>query len=195
MQLKPFVLNRHHRIIFPGNFFPELDFSVFQTLSEFTDVIRRDFGEKAPTEAEILGRLEERRYRNRYELCRELALNLFWVNRYILTMYDKRPTRWGDLPHHRDDIFLPVYQPRDTAPAASALDLGYRNLPALWEEELEDKCFHILLDVFRNKQSSGGEIRPIKFTVAEILADPSRLTCHLLKYDPDFPIYNYDDIV
>src|SRR5581483_7274452 len=37
--------------------------------------------------------------------------------------------------------------------------------------------------------------RPIKFTVAEILADPSRLTCHLLKYDPDFPIYNYDDIV
>jgi 3-oxoacyl-(acyl-carrier-protein) reductase len=195
MLLKPFILNRHNRIVFPCNFFPELDFSIFETLAQFTQVIRRDFGEKALTEEEILSRLRAEGYANRYELCRELALNLFWVNRYVLTMYEKRPTRWGDLPRHRDDIFLPVYKPRDAAASASELAIGYRKLSAKWEEELEDKSFRILLEVFRNKQSSGGELRPIKWTVPEILADPNRLTCHLLKYDPDYPKYEYDDIV
>ena len=195
MQLKPFILNRHNRIVFPCNFFPELDFSVFETLTQFTQVIRRDFGEKALTEEEILSRLPRGGYANRYELCRELALNLFWVNRYVLTMYEKRPTRWGDLPRHRDDIFLPVYKPRDAAASALELEAGYRQLPAMCDEELEDKSFRILLEVFRNKQSSGGELRPIKWTVPEILADPHHLTCHLLKYDPDYPTYEYDDIV
>jgi len=195
MQLKPFILNSHNRIVFPCNFFPELDFSVFETLEQFTQVIRRDFGEKALTENEILIRLRSQGFGNRYELCRELALNLFWVNRYVLTMYEKRPIRWGDLPRHRDDIFLPIYKPRDAATSAIALESAYRKLPAMWEEELEDKCFRILLEVFRNKQSSGGELRPIKWTVPEILADPHNLTCHLLKYDPDYPTYEYDDIV
>jgi len=195
MFLKPFILNSHDRLVFPCNFFPELDFSVFETLDEFTQVIRRDFGDKAPTEDEVLGQLRKGQYANRYELCRELALNLFWVNRYVLTMYEKRPTRWGDLPRHRDDIFLPVYKPRDTATSAAALEVGYGQLPAMWEQEQEDKCFKILLDVFRNKQSSGGELRPIKWTVPEILADPRNLTCHVLKYDPDYPTYGYDDVL
>ena len=30
MLLKPFVINSHGQIVFPGNFFPELDFSVFE---------------------------------------------------------------------------------------------------------------------------------------------------------------------
>ncbi len=53
MLLKPFVINSHGRIVFPGNFFPELDFWVFKTLKQFAAVIRRDFGEKAPTDVEI----------------------------------------------------------------------------------------------------------------------------------------------
>ena len=113
MLLKPFVINSHGRIVFPGNFFPELDFSVFKTLKQFAAVIRRDFGEKAPTDVEIAARLQAGEYKSRYELCRDLVLNRFWVNRYTLTMYEKRPTRWGDLPRQRDDIFLPVYKPRD----------------------------------------------------------------------------------
>jgi 3-oxoacyl-[acyl-carrier-protein] synthase III len=56
MLLKPFVINSHGRIVFPGNFFPELDFSVFKTLKQFAAVIRRDFGEKAFTDVEIAGR-------------------------------------------------------------------------------------------------------------------------------------------
>jgi 3-oxoacyl-[acyl-carrier-protein] synthase-3 len=91
MLLKPFVINSHGRIVFPGNFFPELDFSVFKTLKQFAAVIRRDFGEKAPTDAEIAARVQAGEYKSRYELCRDLALNVFWVNRYTFTMYEKSP--------------------------------------------------------------------------------------------------------
>src|ERR1700757_4325337 len=122
MTLKPFVINTHGRIVFPGNFFPELDFSVFKSLKQFAAVIRRDFGEKAPTDVEIAERLQNGEYRSRYELCRDLVLNRFWVNRYTLTMYEKRPIRFGDLPRNRDDIFLPVYRPRDSSAITNAME-------------------------------------------------------------------------
>src|SRR6202050_1841368 len=183
MLLKPFVINSHGRIVFPGNFFPELDFSVFKTLKQFAAVIRRDFGEKALTDTEIDARLQGGEYKNRYELCRDLALNRLWVNRYTLTMYEKRPTRWGDLPRLRDDVFLPVYRPRDAGAIATAIEVGYRALPPSWDEELEDRSFSILLNVFRNKLSSGGELRPIRLTVSEALADPANRTSQLLGYD------------
>src|SRR5437764_539445 len=51
--MKPFVVNRYGRIVFPFNFFPALDFSVFQTLDQFAAVIKRDFEDKA-TVSEIL---------------------------------------------------------------------------------------------------------------------------------------------
>ncbi len=195
MSLKPFVINSHGRIVFPGNFFPELDFSVFKTLKQFAAVIRRDFGEKAPTDGEILERLQAGEYKSRYELCRDLVLNRFWVNRYTLTMYEKRPIRWGDLPKQRDDIFLPVYKSRDASGVVDALETGYRALPSLWDEEWEDNCFQLLLHVQRNKLSSGGELRPIRPTVAEAMANPANRTRHLLSYDPDYPCFSYDDVV
>ena len=108
--MKPFVLNRYGRLVFPSNFFPELDFSVFDTLEQFAAVIRRDFQDKAPSEADIVTRVEAGAYRGRYEVLRDLALNLFWINRYAMTMYEKRPTRWRDVPRQRDDIFLPVFK-------------------------------------------------------------------------------------
>ena len=37
--MKPFVVNRYGRIVFPSNFFPALDFSVFETLEQFAAVI------------------------------------------------------------------------------------------------------------------------------------------------------------
>src|SRR3970040_869941 len=52
--MKPFVLNRYGRMVFPSNFFPELDFSVFETLEQFAAVIKRDFEENAPTETDIV---------------------------------------------------------------------------------------------------------------------------------------------
>ena len=38
-------------------------------------------------------------------------MHLVWVNRYAMTMYEKRPTRWRDVPRQRDDVFLPVLTP------------------------------------------------------------------------------------
>jgi 3-oxoacyl-(acyl-carrier-protein) reductase len=195
MLLKPFVINRHGRLVFPCNFFPELDFTGFSSLKQFAAVIRRDFGEKAPTESEIVNRLQAGVYQNRFELCRDIALNLFWANRYMFTLYDKRPTRWADLPRHRDDIFLPVFKPRDAGPMVTAIEAGCQSLPAMWDEEQENKIFEILLNVFRNKPSAGGELRAIKPTVSEIMADPSNLTYRLVNYDRDFLHYTYDDVV
>src|SRR5512132_1317300 len=99
--MKPFVINRHGRIVFPFNFFPELDFSVFETLDQFAAVIKRDFEEKAPTEADIVARLRGGGYKRRFDLLRDLALDLFWVNRFAMTMYEKRPMRWRDVPRNR----------------------------------------------------------------------------------------------
>src|SRR5918911_3702038 len=106
--MEALVVNRHGRLVFPDNFWPHLDCSVFETLEQFEAVIRRDFEAKAPTGAEILSRVESDGYRNRYELLRDLALNLTWVNRYAMTMYEKQPARWRDVPRQRDDVFLPV---------------------------------------------------------------------------------------
>ncbi len=195
MLLKPFVINSHGRIVFPGNFFPELDFRVFKTLKQFAAVIRRDFGEKAPTDVEIAARVHAGEYKSRYELCRDLVLNRFWVNRYTLTMYEKRPTRWGDLSRQRDDIFLPVYKPRDISAITTAFEAGYRALPPSWDEEMEDRSFAILLNVYKNALSSGGELRPIRPTVAEALADPANRTRQLLTYDPDYLRYSFEDVV
>src|SRR4029077_15423305 len=38
-------------------------------------------------------------------------MNLVWGNRYAMTMYEKRPTRWRDMPRRRDDVFLPLLTP------------------------------------------------------------------------------------
>ncbi|MGD0989035.1 MAG: hypothetical protein ABR874_14570, partial [Candidatus Sulfotelmatobacter sp.] len=149
MLLKPFVINRHGRLVFPCNFFPELDFSVFESLKQFASVIRRDFGEKAPTETEVVSRLQAGVYQNRYEVCRDLALNLFWANRYTFTMYEKRPTRWADLPRLREDVFLPMFKPRDAAAMITTIEAGCQVLPTMWDEEQEDKIWQILLSVFR----------------------------------------------
>ncbi len=174
--MKPFIVNRYDRIVFPGNFFPELDFSVFETLEQFTAVIKLFFEDKAPTEADIVARLESGAYKGRYDVLRDLALTLFWVNRYALTMYDKRPTRWRDVPRQRDDVFLPIFKPWDGAELAATIEAGYRNLAPTWSEGTEDRVFRILIDVFRHKKGAGAELPAIKPTVAEILARPKSLS-------------------
>ena len=193
--MKPFVINRYGRIVFPSNFFPVLDFSVFETLDQFAAVIKRDFEEKAPTETDMVARADARAYNGRYDLLRDLALNLFWVNRYAMTMYEKRPVRWRDVARGRDDLFLPVFQPWDGEELTNAIDAGYRALPPSWDEGTENTISRILLDVFRHKKGAGAELPAIKPTVAEILQNPRSLTYHLLAHDPDYPGYGYDDII
>jgi 3-oxoacyl-(acyl-carrier-protein) synthase III len=193
--VKPFVVNRHGRLVFPANLFGELDFSVLKTLDQFTAVIGRDFEAKAPTGTDILARVESGAYAGRFELLRDLGQNLFWVNRYSITMYEKRPTRWRDVPKHRDDIFLPVLTPwEDSERKVAAVEGAFRGLPATWDEDTEEKVFGLLFDLFRNKLHHATELPAIKPTVAEFLDRPDALTFVVPEHDPDYPVFRTEEI-
>jgi 3-oxoacyl-(acyl-carrier-protein) synthase III len=193
---KPFVINRHKRLVFPSNFSGELDFSVIDTEEQLAAVVRRDFESKAPTGTDIASRAESGAYPTRYELLRDLALNLFWVNRYAMTMYEKRPTRWRDVPRNRDDVLLPILLPwQDGASKVAAIAAAHEGLPARWDAEVENRIHDILFDVFRHKLHHATELPAIKPTVAEILSDPTNLTFCLATYDADYPVYSDEAVI
>ena len=194
--MQPFVVNRHGRIVFPSNFIPELDLSVMHSLEQLDSVIRRDFEVKAPTGTDILHRVEEGAYSSRYELMRDLALNLFWTNRFAMTLYEKRPTRWSDVSRTRSEVYLPILTPwEDGDRKVAAVQHAYETLPPTWNGEVEDRIFGVLFDVFGRRKHHAGDLPTIKPTVAEMLADPTNLTFRLPTYDPDFPVYGFTDIV
>ena len=193
--MKPFVLDRYGRIVFPFNFQPELDFSVFDTLEDFETVVRRDFEDKARSEAEIVADLDAGAYRERYALLRDLVGHLFWSDRYAMTMYERRPTRWRDVPRQRADVFLPRLVDVDVASTVDALHARYRRLPPGRDERTEDVVFGILLELFRGRQTAGVGIEALNPTVAEAVGRPDTLVCRLLDYAPDYPGYSDDDIL
>ena len=104
-----------------------------------------------------------------------------------MTMYEKRPTRWGDLPRTRSDVFLPVLEPwEDSDTKVSAVQEAYRTLPA-GGDEAEDRIFAMLFDVFGHRKHQATTLPAIKPTVTEFLAQPDSLTFRLPDYDPDYP--------
>jgi len=194
--VESFVVNSQGRVVLPSNFLPELDFSVIRDLDQLANVIRRDFETKAPTGTEIRHRIEVGGYANRYELLRDMALNLFWVNRYAMTMYEKRPTRWCDVPRRRDDVFLPLLTPWEEGDRkVTAVEKAYPTLPAAWDADVEDDLFRLLFDVFRHRRHQATELPAVKPTVAKILADPQNRTWRLASYGPDCPVFGFDEIV
>ncbi len=194
--MQPFVVNSHDKIVFRSNFVPELDLSVIHSLAQLDGVIGRDFEVKAPSGTDILHKVEEGAYSSRYYLMRDLALNLFWTNRFSMTLYRKRPTRWADVPRTRTDVFMPLVTPWQDGDRKVAAVLGaYAALEPTWDREVEDAIFATLFDVFGHRKHGATGLQPIKPTVAEILADPSNLTFRLPSFDPDFPMYDLSDIV
>jgi 3-oxoacyl-[acyl-carrier-protein] synthase-3 len=194
--VKPFVVNGHGRLVFPANFLGELDFSVLDTLEHLTAVIERDFEAKAPTGTDILGRIESGAYPGRFPLLRDIGQNLFWVNRYATTMYEKRPTRWRDLAKHRDDVFLPVLTPwEDGARKVAAVERAYHELSPTWDAEAEGRVFDLLFDVFGHKLHHATELPAIKPTVGEFSDDPAALTFVMSDHDPDYPTFAIGEIL
>ena len=194
--MKPFVINRHGRLVFPANFLSDLDFSVLDTLDQFTAVIGRDFEAKAPTGTDMLARVESGAYPGRFELLRDLGQNLYWVNRYSITMFDKRPTRWRDLAKRRDDVFLPVVTPwEDSERKVAAVERAFRELPTTWDADTENRIFDLLFGLFRTKLHHATELPAIKPTVAEFLDRPDALTFVMPEYDPDYPVFRTEDIL
>lgn len=196
--MSSFVINRHGRLVFPSNFLADLDFSVFDTLEQLAAVIRRDFEAKAPSGTEILERVEAGAYRERYKLLRDLALSLVWGNRYAMTMYEKRPTRWRDLPRSRDDVFLPRLTPWEEGERkVGAVAAAWAELAPTRdsEAEAEERIFTLLFDIFRHKRHHAAELPPVKPTVAEIMSDPQNLTLCLPTHDPDYATHDYQEIL
>ena len=169
--MKPFRLNQHGRLVFPSSIFVELDFSIITDLDHLEAIIRRDFEVKAPTGSEIAERAAAGAYSTRYDLLRDIGLNLFWANRFALAMYDKQPTRWRDVPKTSDDVFVPLLQPwEDREAKVASVRKAYGQLPAKWNGPAEDGLFDMLFDVFSNKLYNAAELSPIKATIAEALA-------------------------
>ncbi len=194
--MKPFVINKHGRLVFPANFLGELDFSVLESLDQFTAVIGRDFEAKAPTGTDILARVEAGSYPGRFELLRDLGQNLFWANRYSITMFERRPTRWRDLPKGRDDVFLPVLTPwEDSERKVAAVRRAFDELPATWDADGENRVFGLLFGLFSTKLYHATELPPMKPTVAEFLAQPEALTFVMPDYDPDYPVFSFEEII
>jgi 3-oxoacyl-[acyl-carrier-protein] synthase-3 len=194
--MRPFVVNGHGRLVFPSNFSADLDFSVLETLEQLEAVIRRDFEAKAPTGTEILERVDSNVYRSRYELLRDVAMNLVWGNRYAMTMYEKRPTRWRDLPRRRDDVFLPLLTPwQEGERKVGAVAEAWTELPPTWDADAEDRIFTLLFDIFRHKRHHAAELPPLKPTVAEITSNPENLTFCFPAHDPDYPNRSYQEIL
>ncbi len=193
--MKPFVVNRHGRLVFPSNFLPELDFSVLDGLEALDAVIARDFEAKAPTGTDILERVESGGYEDRFALMRDLALNLVWVNRYAMTMYEKRPTRWRDVPRRRDDVFLPILTPWEEGERkVAAVADAFGRLAGGPDAGAEERIFAMLFDVFANRRHHATDLPAIKPTVAEILEDPANLTFRLPRYDPDHGVFGFEGI-
>lgn len=193
---QPFMLNNHGRLVFPSNFIPELDLSSLDSVEGLEAVIRRDFESKAPSGTEILAKTEESGYTNRYQLMRDMAMNLFWTNRYAITMYEKRLTRWSDVPRNRDDIYLPQLTPwEDADRKVTAVQDLYPKLPASWAAGVEDEIFGLLFDVFAHRKFHATELSPLKPTVAQMLAEPSNLTVRITNYDPNYPVFSDDAIL
>jgi 3-oxoacyl-[acyl-carrier-protein] synthase III len=194
--VKPFVVNRYGRLVFPANFLGDLDFSVLDTLEQFTAVIGRDFEAKAPTGTDIADRVESGAYTRRFELLRDLGQNLYWANRYSITMFDRRPTRWRDLPKRRPDVFLPVLTPwEDSERKVAAVEQAFRALEPTWDAQAEETIFDLLFDLFRTKLYHATELPPIKPTVAEFMDSPGALTFVMPGYDPDYPVFTTDQIM
>ncbi len=194
--MQPFVVNKHGRLVFPSNFSPDLDFSVIESEAQLDGVIRRDFETKAPKGTEIQAKIAAGGYTTRYELMRDMALNLFWVNRFAMTMYDKQPVRWRDAPRNRDDFYVPIvahWHDRDAK--VGAVEGAYRELPAAWDAESEDAIWSDLFDLFGTRTYDATTLPSIKPTVAEALQDPDSLTMVIEDYDANYPTHSFDEIV
>jgi 3-oxoacyl-[acyl-carrier-protein] synthase-3 len=194
--MKSFAINQHGKIVLPSHFFPRLDFSELNSIDQLAAVVKRDFDDKSPDGAELLRRIEAGTYSNRYELLRDLSLHLFWVNRFSITMYEKRPVAWRHVPKRRDDIFMPILKPwQDGQRKIAGIKAEYDRLPAAWDSGAEYRIFAPLFDVLSNRRHQATELPAIKPTVPEILENPDNLTFHISLYDPDYPTFSYEQIL
>ena len=72
---------------------------------------------------------------------------------------------------------------------------GFAALAPAWDPQVEDEIFRVLFDVLRHRRFHATELPALKPTVAQLLAEPDRLTYSLAAYDPDYPVYGDQQIL
>jgi len=113
-----------------------------------------------------------------------------------MTMFDKRPTRWRDLPKRRPDVFLPVLTPWEDGEAkVAAVEGAWAELPTTWDAAAEQEIFDLLFDLYRHKRHHATELPAVKPTVAEFLERPGALTWVVPEHDPDYPVFGLSEIL
>ena len=195
-RMKPFVIDRHGRLVFPSNFLPELDFSVIPSLETLDAVIRRDFETKAPTGTDILERIEAGDYDE------PLRADARRGAEPVLG----QPLRDDDVREAPDALARRAAHPRRHLPADPARRGRTASARSRRSARLRRRCrrrgtrrprtgsSRTLFDVFGHRPHHATELPAIKPTVAEILADPTQLTFCLDDYDPDYPVLGFEDI-
>ena len=189
-----YELNKHGKIVFPSNCFPDLDFSTFESLDQLDAVVRRDFDSKAPTGTDILEQINDRR------LPEQVRADAGYGAEPVLGQsFQNSPCTTSGRPGgptcraRRDDVFVPILTPwEDRETKVSAVLSAYPNLPAQWDAEVEDSIFEVLFDVFGHRRNHATKLSAVIPTVADLLSDPGNQTLRLNRYDPDFRRYSYD---
>ena len=196
--MKPFVVNRHGRLVFPSNFFPELDFSVFETLEQLDAVITRDFEAKAPTGTDILARVEAGGYRDAVRAAaRPRAQPVLG-----------QPLRDDDVREAPDAVARRAAPARRRLPAGPQAVGGrraqdrrgrracYARSSRPGTRAPRTRIFRILFDVFRHKQAPRHRAaRRSSRPWPRCSPSPANLTFCLAAHDPDYPGYGHDDIL
>ena len=190
MRVKPFVINKHGRLVFPANLLGELDFSVMHTLDQFTAVIGRDFEAKAPTGTDIRKKVETGAYTDRFEpAARPRAEPLLG-----------QPLLDDDVRQAADPLARPAQAPRRRLPPGAHAVGGRRGEGGRGRARLAARCrrpgtpsrrgqaiFDLLFDLFRHQAHHATELPAIKPTVAEFLAQPGRADLRGARVRPGLP--------
>lgn len=191
----PYTLDRHGRLAFPCNAFPEISVAGFATEGELRSVIARDFEAKAPAPDEIIAGTA-RRHAGRYDLLRDLSLHVLWADRDALALYDKRVMRLRDVPRGRDDAFLPAHDPWPEAGATAArIAASAAALPARWDEAAEDRIGELLLGAFASRLHDASRLDIRKPLARDTLARPGARVYRVGEDAVDHPVFSYDEIL
>jgi len=171
---------------------------VLESLDQFTAVNRAGLRGEGATGTDILSRVESGDYPRRFELLRDLGQNLYWANRYSITMFDRRPTRWRDLAKRRDDVYLPRADAvgRQRTQGGTRSRQAFRALPADLGRQGEDTIFDLLFGLFRTKLYHATEL-PADQADGSPSSWPSldALTFVMPGYDPDYPVFTTEQIL
>ena len=197
--MNAFVLNRHGRLVFPSNLMPELDFSAIETLDQLDSVIRRDFETKAPSGTDILEKVRTGGYEQpvRADAGPRAEPVLGQPVRDHACTTSGRPG--GRTCPARAIRRLPARRwsrGRTATPRSPPSRRPTRRCRRSGTTRPRTGSSAILFDVFGNRKHHATTLPGDQADGRRSSSrEPGSLTFRLPGYDPDYPVYDYADII